>query len=92
MVGGSWWAFDEEGYLAEGWIYDTAYRGWFYIDVNVGMLYGWHEINGKWYYLNPVSDGTKGIMLADCVTPDGYYVDPDGAWDGQQKRASGARR
>ena len=34
--------------------------------------------DGKWYYF-----GTDSIMLADTVTPDGYYVDASGAWDGQ---------
>ena len=34
--------------------------------------------DGKWYYF-----GADSIMLANTVTPDGYYVDASGAWDGQ---------
>lgn len=44
------------------------------------MFTGWQLINGKWYYLNPVSDGTKGAMAADAWI-DIYYVDASGAWD-----------
>ena len=33
-VNGRWWAFGAEGYLSTGWIYDTLYQGWFYMDEN----------------------------------------------------------
>ena len=46
-VNGRWWAFGAEGYLSTGWIYDTLYQGWFYMDENQGMLTGWQFINGK---------------------------------------------
>ncbi len=36
---------------------------WFYFDVNGHMATGWIEDNGKKYYLNPESDGTKGRMI-----------------------------
>lgn len=36
------------------------------------------DSNGKWYYFNL---GT--YTMADTHTPDGYYVDATGAWDGQ---------
>lgn len=80
MISDQWWAFDEYGYLSDGWIFDPAYQGWFYIDEMQGMLSGWQLIEGQWYYLNPVSDGTKGIMFVNCMTPDGYWVDADGHW------------
>lgn len=32
-----------------------------------------------------VTYGRKGIMYAGQKTPDGYYVDKDGAWDGKEK-------
>ena len=81
MINGEWYAFDANGYVHAGWIKDAGYNGWFYIDINSGMKTGWQVINGKWYYLNPNSTGVKGMMLADCYTPDGYYVGTDGAWD-----------
>ena len=73
-VNGRWWAFGAEGYLSTGWIYDTLYQGWFYMDENQGMLTGWQFINGKWYYLNSNHDGSAGIMYSNRRTPDGWYV------------------
>ena len=36
------------------------------------------EINEKWYYFNPIPDGTKGILYANRRTPDGWFVTEDG--------------
>lgn len=85
-INGRWWAFGAGGYLSTGWIYDTFYQGWFYMDANQGMLTGWQFIDGKWYYLNPVSDGTSGIMYAKKRTPDGWLVKEDGSWDEEAGR------
>ena len=85
-INGRWWAFGADGYLSTGWIYDTFYQGWFYMDANQGMLTGWQFIDGKWYYLNPVSDGTRGIMYAKKRTPDGWLVKEDGSWDEEAGR------
>ena len=81
QIDGNWWAFDTDGYLAIGWIFDPVYGNWFYVDANTGMKTGWVQIDGKWYYFNPVSDGTKGIMFANRMTPDGWFVREDGSWD-----------
>ena len=85
-VNGRWWAFGAEGYLSTGWIYDTLYQGWFYMDENQGMLTGWQFINGKWYYLNSNHDGSAGIMYSKRRTPDGWYVKEDGSWDEEVRR------
>ena len=84
-INGNWWAFDENGYAKTGWLKDEAFGGWFYIDPERGMQTGWVLIDGVWYYFHPVSDGRKGIMYAGQKTPDGYYVDENGAWDGKEK-------
>lgn len=85
-VNGRWWAFGADGYLSTGWIYDTLYQGWFYMDENQGMLTGWQFINGKWYYLNSSHDGSAGIMYSNRRTPDGWYVKEDGSWDEEAGR------
>lgn len=36
------------------------------------------DTDGKWYYFNLSSH-----MVTNDTTPDGYYVDASGAWDGQ---------
>lgn len=35
---------------------------------------GWHNIDNKWYYFD-----SKGVMLVNSTTPDGYKVDENGA-------------
>ena len=42
--------------------------------------------DGAWYYFNPVSDGKRGMMYAGQRTPDGYYVEKNGVWDGRNKQ------
>ncbi|MFR3988032.1 MAG: hypothetical protein ACLTY7_09445 [Clostridium fessum] len=50
------------------------------------MQTGWVLIDGKWYYFHPTSDGMRGLMYAGRKTPDGYYVDENGVWDGREKQ------
>ena len=38
------------------------------------MKTGWISVGGKEYYLNTVSDGTRGALLVNCITPDGRRV------------------
>ena len=85
-INGRWWAFDEMGYAKTGWLRDENYGGWFYMDPEHGMQTGWMLLNGVWYYFNPISDGKRGIMYAGQRTPDGYYVDKNGVWDGRNKQ------
>ena len=43
------------------------------------MTNGWFQTpDGKWYYFD-----ANGQMLANTNTPDGYFVESDGAWNGQ---------
>ncbi len=60
------------------------------------MKTGWVYVNGCWYYLNPVSDGTRGAMKTgyQLINASWYYLDPgsgalwadryvpDGRWAG----------
>lgn len=85
-INGTWWAFDENGYAKTGWLRDEDYSGWFYVDPEHGMQTGWVLINGVWYYFHPVSDGRQGLMYTERRTPDGYYVDENGVWDGKDRQ------
>ena len=85
MMNGVWRLVNSQGNMKNGWYFDHDYNGWFYLDPNYGMQVGWQLVGGKWYYLNPVSDGTLGLMYANRRTPDGYYVDASGAWDGMER-------
>lgn len=85
-INGNWWAFDQTGYAKTGWLGDEDYGGWFYMDLEHGMQTGWVLLNGAWYYFNPVSDGKRGMMYAGQRTPDGYYVEKNGVWDGRNKQ------
>lgn len=86
QVNGNWWAFDESGYIKTGWMRDEDYGGWFYLDPEHGMQTGWVLIDGKWHYFHPTSDGRKGILYVGRPTPDGYYVDENGVWDGKDRQ------
>lgn len=83
LINKRWWAFDSNGFAKLGWIYDENYKGWFYIHIKHGMQTGWICVGGKWYYMNPDTEGCEGMMYAAQWTPDGYYVNEDGAWDGR---------
>ena len=111
-VNGTWYHFDENGYMQTGWLNlagtwyylnddgsmaKDTWIGTYYVDASGSWIiegwqnsgYGWwyqrangtypHNeweiINGIWYYFDE-----NGYMLADTTTPDGYYVDENGAW------------
>lgn len=57
-----------------GWWYDNGDGTW--------QNGGWfRDADGIYYYFNE-----SGYMLADAVTPDGYYVDPSGAWAAEPEK------
>ena len=75
--------------FAAGW---TAGQGnnngrWWY-DLGNGQYYGTSEAPVEWQWLDGNGDGMaecyafdrEGWMYADTTTPDGYTVNPDGAW------------
>lgn len=66
-----------------GWVSDE--KGWRYIQKN-----GYHaastwfqDADGKWYYFN-----IGAYMAVDTTTPDGFYVDANGVWNGQASTIS----
>ena len=93
MINGIWYYFDANGYMlantttpdgyyvdengawiVEGW--QNSGYGWWYQRANGTYPHSeWEMINGIWYYFD-----ANGYMLANTTTPDGYYVDENGAW------------
>jgi glucan-binding YG repeat protein len=52
--------------------------------VGGSMDSGWQQVDSRWYYFTKPGDNLgrpSGAMLADTVTPDGYYVDANGVWE-----------
>ena len=75
-----WYYFNQEGYMATGWIMDQG--RWYYLNpVSDGtqgiMLAGWRLINEKWYYLNEQADGTQGALMVNTQIGE-YRVDENG--------------
>ena len=60
-----------------GWYKDGNY--WRYIQKNGYYLANsWYQdTDGKYYYFN-----MGAVMAVNTTTPDGYYVDENGVWDG----------
>ncbi len=61
-----WWYRRADGswpksqWIELGW---NGVNGWYYFNESGYMVTGWREDGGYTYYLNPVSDGTRGQML-----------------------------
>lgn len=85
-VNSKWFAFDISGFVMHGFFYDPYYAGWFYIDIDNGMLTGWQFLNGHWYYFEPLSNGYCGRLYTNSFTPDRYYVKENGRWDENPQR------
>ena len=81
MEGKAWKYYTDDGKLVTGWVKDN--NKWFYLDSKSGELKtGWLKDNtGKWYFLNPQSNGNKGAMLTGWQWIDGncYYLNADGS-------------
>ena len=71
---GTYYVDASGSWVIEGW-QNNGY-GWWYQRANGTYPHNeWEIINGIWYYFDE-----NGYMLADTTTPDGYYVDENGAW------------
>lgn len=62
--------------MAGTWQSQTIVQ-WKYQNDDGSYATGWVADDGKYYYMDP-----NGVMLTDTITPDGYYVDASGVWDG----------
>ncbi len=85
-VGGTtrWRYYENTGRYARNTWKHLTYNGtisWYHFGADGYMDTGWFmDTDGRWYYLNPVSDGTQGAMKTGWFTDpqDGhrYYLDP----------------
>ena len=74
QTNGAQWQYrlEDTGELVKSAWHQTD-GGWYRFDENGFMNTGWYlDADGSWYYLNPVSDGTKGKMAAGWHWIDGY--------------------
>lgn len=73
LVNGKWYYLNADGSMANGWILLNGI--WYWLDPTGEMVTGWKWINEKCYYFD-----SSGAMWYNTTTPDGYFVDADGAW------------
>lgn len=76
-----WLCYKEGVKLTSQWVQDSNQK-WYYLDDNGIMATGWKEINGFFYYLNPVQNVDKSLSQGQMLTgwiQDGvwYYLCPN---------------
>lgn len=81
--GYSWYYFNENGYMVDGWI--KIGNNWYFLhnrsDGKRGHMYtGWRLISGKWYFFEPAPGPDQGKLYVNRMTPDGLWVDENGVW------------
>lgn len=66
--------------LKNTWFYDRTSGKNYYLQADGSMATGWLFNNGRWYYLNPISNGTRGAMQTGWQYINGswYYLDGSG--------------
>jgi len=79
---GNHWCVDNRGwwyqYANNTWpraCWQCIDGSWYCFDDSGYRRYGWIYWNNKWYYC-----GSDGALMANTMTPDGYYVGSDGVW------------
>lgn len=81
---GEWYFFGEDGIMSRGWHTDPDGSAYFLHDKADGtqgyMYTGWHQIDGKWFCFNTVSNGLRGAVFRNEITPDGWKVNAEGVW------------
>lgn len=51
-VDGKWYAFELNGYMMTGWIYDSNYNHYYYLDSSGAMLLGDYIVDGITYHFD----------------------------------------
>lgn len=88
----NWYHFNAQGYADGGWLTDKDGQKYYLHNLHDGkfgyMYTGWNQINGQWYYFNTANIATglaagghsKGSLVTNATTADGYKVGADGTW------------
>lgn len=72
------------GKLAAGW--KQIDEKWYYFNgISVSPTWVFDEKTGTWFYNVLSRRKPYGAMFKNEETPDGYFVNEDGAWDGKEK-------
>lgn len=81
---GNWYLLNANGTLATGWV-QIAGKFYFLNNTSAGATYT-QNADGSWTF-NGNKNLPYGAMYKDGLTPDGYRVGPDGAWDGLPRQS-----
>lgn len=76
-INGAWYYFNQAGYcVMNTWIKSQDGSTWYFCgDTGAMVTNVWVMSGSNWYYCGP-----DGAMWTSRRTPDGYYVDSNGAW------------
>lgn len=78
QIDGTWYHFDETGYMSTGWVidYSAGYGQWYFMDQSGAMKTGWMKDAGKWYFLQP-----SGAMKTGWINDNGtwYFAEASGS-------------
>ncbi|WP_027636906.1 N-acetylmuramoyl-L-alanine amidase family protein [Clostridium butyricum] len=78
QIDGTWYHFDETGYMSTGWVidYSAGYGQWYFMDQSGAMKTGWMQDSGKWYFLQP-----SGAMKTGWINDAGtwYFAEASGS-------------
>jgi hypothetical protein len=81
MIDGSWYHFDDRGYMSTGWLEDgTTHDGlprWFWLGSDGKMASdAWEQLGGSWFWFK--SDGSMAISEAMGIGESWYAFDSQG--------------
>lgn len=68
-----------QGQIKTGWVPDSATGNWYLYDLSGNKLTGWHQMNGKWYYMDPVTTAMRTGWVQSPASGLWYYMDESGA-------------
>jgi uncharacterized protein YqgV (UPF0045/DUF77 family) len=74
------WSYVKGQDVLSNWVTDSTQNRYYIDEATHKMKDGWHQENSDWYYLNPISDGTRGAMKTgwQSTQTDWYYMGDDG--------------